>query len=203
PTKDCLVYSFGVGNDITFEESLTGLKHCEMHMFDPAANDTDMQTLSPGQHYHVLGLGLENADVAQRDFQIQVAGGLTVPESIKSRTLERILSDLGHTGRPIHYLKIDVEGHEWRELPVSKKGRILLKEFISRHLRRGRVRPFESRVNQVYSDILRSLEALGFRRVSYRHNYNALSYIKLPYEDQGRPTCGEVLYINQRYQVSL
>ncbi|CAL4122752.1 unnamed protein product, partial [Meganyctiphanes norvegica] len=38
PHNNCLVYSFGIGDDLTFEDALTTFKNCEIHMFDPTLN---------------------------------------------------------------------------------------------------------------------------------------------------------------------
>lgn len=40
-TDDFIVYSFGAGEDICYEFALSGLKNCEIHIFDPTPRSID------------------------------------------------------------------------------------------------------------------------------------------------------------------
>lgn len=52
--KDCLIYSFGIGDDAAFEVSLNKLKpNCEIHMFDSSITEKVM-LLTSGYTWYVI-----------------------------------------------------------------------------------------------------------------------------------------------------
>ena len=95
---DCLVYSLGSNNAFDFEEAIhegIGL-HCEIHTFDHTVGNHPSN--KPSQvNFHPWGIGSDRT------------GNL--------KALDQMAEDLGHLGRRIHILKIDVEGAEFKTLP--------------------------------------------------------------------------------------
>ena len=87
----CLIYSFGVGKDYSFEQTL-GRLGCRVLAFDPTVSYPPK--LGKNVSFKKLGLGARN-DPAN------------MLESLMS-----ILSKHGHKNSKISYLKIDIEGGE-------------------------------------------------------------------------------------------
>ncbi|XP_043202516.1 methyltransferase-like protein 24 isoform X2 [Amphibalanus amphitrite] len=98
-TNSCLIYSFGVDHDWSFDDNVQRLQ-CEIHAFDPSIGQKDHKR-SEHISFHNLGIG-------GRDETIQVRG-----RRWDVRTYQSVVSMLGHQRRTVHYLKVDVEGAEW------------------------------------------------------------------------------------------
>ena len=89
--NECLVYSFGIGKDFSFEKVL-GSIGCKVFAFDPTINHP--KELETNVLFEKIGLS------ARTD----------VENSLD--TLSSILSNHSHAQSKISYLKIDIEGHE-------------------------------------------------------------------------------------------
>ena len=89
--NECLIYSFGVFNDWTFEKAL-GAMGCKVFSFDPSVDHP--KELEHNVWFEKLGLGIEKDDAHSMD------------------TLSSIVQKYGHENNKISYLKIDIEGGE-------------------------------------------------------------------------------------------
>eukprot|EP00090_Calanus_glacialis_P001572 TRINITY_DN11142_c0_g1_i1.p1 TRINITY_DN11142_c0_g1~~TRINITY_DN11142_c0_g1_i1.p1 ORF type:complete len:285 (+),score=58.91 TRINITY_DN11142_c0_g1_i1:108-962(+) len=87
--NQCLIYSFGVAHEYSFEEFMDS-RGCEIHAYDPTVD----HPAKLGQNIYFTKLGLSNATSENMD------------------TLANILTRNGHTNTVVEYLKIDIEGHE-------------------------------------------------------------------------------------------
>ena len=107
PKEDrCLVYSFGINNDWTFDEAME-LYGCRVFSFDPSMNQPD-HNHSRAIRFYRMALDSVN----QNDWN-QLKG-------VPSRTLSSIyqMLTIHHSADAvIDYLKIDIEGAEWNVLP--------------------------------------------------------------------------------------
>ena len=118
--SDCLIYSFGTRDlkatkDFEFELNKIA-PNCEFHLFDPTLEDNTVSelvdALPSNFHFHSWGLG--------------------PPLSTKItafKTLGETVDAVGHGGRRIHDLKVDIEGSEWTALLSG------LKEVMARGTR--------------------------------------------------------------------
>ncbi|KAL4232011.1 hypothetical protein ACF0H5_009589 [Mactra antiquata] len=154
PSKPCMVYSFGVRDDFSFDEQLSSNYGCEIHSFDPANGMKDHQH-STNVYFH--SMGLSNKD--------EIING-----NWKMRTLKTIKKELGHTDSNISIMKIDIEGGEWTALPeILDSGTLLgVKQLIMEFHSWVDLHPFtvDGRNVKDYSQHLKVLKRIydeGFR----------------------------------------
>jgi FkbM family methyltransferase len=119
-----VVYSFGVGEDISFDLMLIERFGMQVHAFNPSPGSIDWiekQEL-PGQfHFHAYGLAdrdgnlvfHEPVQAGHHSLQMAVNGMKSnqVTHTLPVRRLSSILGELGH--EKIDILKIDIEGAEY------------------------------------------------------------------------------------------
>jgi FkbM family methyltransferase len=165
---DSVVYSFGVGWDISFDEALIKLYGVEVHAFDPtpiAREWLEKREKPAGFHFHPYGLA--NYD-GVAEFALPVSHGVsfTLLTDVASRLsakgdvcrLGTIMSRLGHDR--VHLLKLDIEGAEYDVIPdlVALAPRVdqLLVEFHHRLLNG------ESGLDRT-RQALKALDEAGFR----------------------------------------
>jgi hypothetical protein len=103
--RKCLIYSFGVSTDISFEMELQKLAGCEIHAFDPTVGKLpDVREWPPSRASErpdgitLHKLALANASGSSSVFSFEM-------------TLQDIMHSLNHSY--IDVLKVDVEGAEW------------------------------------------------------------------------------------------
>ncbi len=124
-SKATVVYSFGVGDNISFDMDMAGMFGCDVHMFDPspsvAANFDHFksgESLGKGHlSYHPLGLGPVST-VAGRQWDLVIEG-----KRCEARSLADIAGALNHTH--VDILKIDIEGGEFASLQQMLAARTL------------------------------------------------------------------------------
>ena len=117
-----VVYSVGVGSDVTFDRALIERFSCTVHSFDPTPMAREWiaaQALPPEFVFHPLGLADQDAEVAFAmplqegwdSFSLPPEGSDEEVVHCPVRRLETLAGDLGHTR--IDVLKMDIEGFEY------------------------------------------------------------------------------------------
>lgn len=122
--RGALVYSFGVGEDISFDLAAIEAFDCTVHGFDPTPRSQawiQRQTLPASFHFHLVGLGATEgkleffapAKAANVSYSAQPAPESDPALKIKApvKRLEQLVAELG-TGEP-DVLKMDIEGFEY------------------------------------------------------------------------------------------
>jgi FkbM family methyltransferase len=120
-TRTSIVYSFGLGEDVSFDLALIERFGCVVHAFDPtpvAVGWLQTQSLPPQFVHHRVGLAERDGDMQffapgdSHSFSREPASAATTESvSCPVRRLSSIMSQLGHDH--IDLLKMDIEGFEY------------------------------------------------------------------------------------------
>ena len=122
--SNSVVYSFGIGEDISFEQALVERFGLEVHAFDPTPKALDWvlkQTLPPEITVHEYGLAhfdgellfnppVDPTHVSYTIVEKPVSASSALVLPVKK--LKTIFADLNHTN--IDILKMDIEGAEYQ-----------------------------------------------------------------------------------------
>jgi FkbM family methyltransferase len=139
-----IVYSIGIGEDITFDIGLVEAVGCDVHAFDPTPIAVDWiakQSLPEKFHFHPIGLSSldEEAEfqippqMGWHSFSLSADPGAEQTGSVRCpvRRLSTLMNQFGHDH--LDLIKIDIEGFEYAALDdmiaTAVRPRMLLVEF--------------------------------------------------------------------------
>lgn len=107
-SKKCLVYSFGIRNEWSYDDYMERYG-CQVYSFDPGMNKKSFNRTA---NIHFYDLALNDVD-----------------EGNQNRTLSTLYNMLKpqHGDVAIDHIKIDIEGDEWRIIPQIIKSGMLAK----------------------------------------------------------------------------
>lgn len=146
-SPDSVVYSFGLGEDVTFDVEMVETYGVEVHGFEPdplALEWLGRQDLPAGVHAHPYGLAASDGEATLHPVRPstarQLSGGRTLSTEIgppaeehekhvaQVRRLGSIMRELGHDH--VDVLKIDIEGLEYEVLDDMLAGGIHPKQLL-------------------------------------------------------------------------
>ncbi|XP_070204718.1 probable methyltransferase-like protein 24 [Littorina saxatilis] len=107
--KPCLVYSFGINYDFTFDDA-AGKLGCQVLSFDPSMRNLTDRRRNENVMFYLIGLGSHDTDT----FEPRLNSYVAEPTKWKMRTLKTLLQQMKHADRTIDLLKIDIESSEWQ-----------------------------------------------------------------------------------------
>eukprot|EP00613_Pedinella_sp_CCMP2098_P052049 CAMPEP_0171897428 /NCGR_PEP_ID=MMETSP0992-20121227/48129_1 /TAXON_ID=483369 /ORGANISM="non described non described, Strain CCMP2098" /LENGTH=833 /DNA_ID=CAMNT_0012525553 /DNA_START=122 /DNA_END=2623 /DNA_ORIENTATION=+ len=96
---ECIIYSFGISQETSFEEALSdkldGRSRCQLFVFDPTVNGFPNQNIKGKKNFSKVALA------SKSDTGLEMVKG----------DLSSLMAERGHTH--IDLLKVDIEGSEW------------------------------------------------------------------------------------------
>jgi FkbM family methyltransferase len=158
-SSNSIIYSIGVGEDISFDRKIIERFGCEVYAFDPTPKSIDwvaQQSLPENFHFFPIGIGDKtgsatfflprNADHVSGSFvkQENVDDGRTVVVSLQS--FADMTETLGHSR--VDVLKMDIEGGEYDVLgsilqSAVRPGQIVV-EFHDRFFEGGKQKTIDA-----------------------------------------------------------
>jgi FkbM family methyltransferase len=121
--RNSIVYSFGIGNDISFDLELIARVGLTVHAFDPTPRSLDWAATQPiPPNFKVYPFGVADFDGTAVFCPPQAPEHMSYAQTFSSKRppgsveltvkrLSTILSELGH--RHIDLMKMDIEGSEY------------------------------------------------------------------------------------------
>ncbi|XP_053918373.1 probable methyltransferase-like protein 24 [Cuculus canorus] len=190
-SKQCRLYSLGLGNDDNQFEISMANSGCEVHRFDPSIKSAHIQE---GRHlwYHRLSIDWRDPNPAIAAHKLHS----------NTKKLGTILNEFGH--QKIDVLKADVESAEWKILEnliledvVEQIGQLVFEVHI--HWPGFEVSGNDSTVVRYWYSLLRELELKDFRLF---HTYKDLSkpQMFLKKEAFNASSCYTLSWVNTRWK---
>lgn len=177
-----LVYSVGVGFDLSFDESFLGkYPGAQLHAFDPTPPSVDWvatQTLDSRLHFHPCGLaGKDGSIVLHAPHKTELSYSIVQRENpigesfeVPVKRLATLMRELNHDH--VDILKMDIEGAEYEVIEDMLQSGIrppqVLIEFHHR---------FKGIGNEATRDAVRLLRAAGYRIFYVSHTAREYGFI--------------------------
>lgn len=179
-----IVYSFGIGEDISFDEAIMRNHNCTVFGFDPTPKSVEwcshqnfpdnFQFLSygiakksgvttfhlPSNPNHVSGSVIDHSKV-NRQNQIEV----------KMKSFEEIQKMLNH--QKIEVIKMDIEGSEYEVIDCILQHNIaitqIVVEFHERFFANGKIKS---------KKFIKSMNQKGYKIFAFSNSYEEVSFVK-------------------------
>jgi len=178
-----IVYSFGIGEDISFDRMMIEQHHCQLFAFDPTPKSIQWvknQHLPQEFHFQEYGLATETG---MAEFNLPandqyVSGSLvshqkvdaTKKVSVPMKSFVDIVNDLNH--KQIDVLKMDIEGSEFDVIETILNSDVIIDQFLIEFHER-----FFEDGRQRLKRALKLMKQHGYKVFGVSETYEEVSFI--------------------------
>jgi FkbM family methyltransferase len=205
--ESSIVYSFGIGEDISFDKCIYDKHNCAVYAFDPtpkSINWIKKQSLFAKFHFYEFGLSDKCGwiDFYLPKNQNHVSGSITSSShlntndkiSVRMKTLKDIMIELNHDH--IDLLKMDIEGSEYVVIENILKTNIpinqILIEFHSRFSKDGKYKTKRA---------IQKLKEYGYEIFAFSDSYEEVSFINCKITHEKNYSYSSELYSSLSYSL--
>jgi FkbM family methyltransferase len=183
---DAIVYSFGVGQDTSFDDAVIQKHNCHVHAYDPTPKSIEWiaqrTDLSPKFHFHPVGLdkktGTAHFNLPKNKEHVSgsIINHQNVDENniveVQMKSITDIVSENNHNY--IDVLKMDIEGSEYCVIDSILNSSIEIKQILLEIHERF----FENGIERTRS-LLNSLHQHGYQIFGISDTLEEISFIKV------------------------
>jgi FkbM family methyltransferase len=181
--NESVVYSVGIGQDISFDRAIHRAWGCRVYGFDPTPKSTrwfERQTGVDFMDVYPIGLGTytgtaifhlpESEKATSGSLNASVQSTLTRPIEVQLSTLKDLMKQFGHSRLDV--LKIDIEGAEYEVLPSILDDEVEIDQILIEFHDRW-VEGIPSKA------VHEALGAKGYVLVAHSAHYEEFTYVKV------------------------
>lgn len=182
--ENSIIYSFGIGEDISFDNAIIKTHNCNVFGFDPtpkSINWIKSQKINDKFHFYEFGISSKSGSI---EFYLpknpeHVSGSIIAQKNIdimkkvnvEMKSLKDITNELGH--KHIDVLKMDIEGSEYDVIENILDSEIsitqILIEFHDRFFENGY---FKSK------EVINKMNRSGYKIFAISDSFEEISFIK-------------------------
>lgn len=183
---DAIVYSFGIGQDTSFDDAIIQKHNCHVHGYDPTPKSIEWiaqrSDLSPKFHFHPFGLDKEtrithfNLPKNKEHVSGSIINHQNVDENnmveVQMKSLIDIVSENNHSY--IDVLKMDIEGSEYCVIESILNSAIEIRQILLEIHERF----FDNGIEKT-KELLNSLHQHGYKVFGVSDTLEEISFIKV------------------------
>ena len=184
-TSSSIVYSFGIGKDISFDLTCIKKHRCQVFGFDPTPKSIqwiNAQKIHPNFHFHEVGLSAGQSGKAIfyiPESQYGTSGSLqksdelniVKPIEVMMKSFDDITTELNH--KHIDVLKMDIEGSEYDVLENVLNSHVTIDQILVEF----HDRQFDQQIYRSKT-IVEKLSIAGYGIFAHSSTYEEISFIR-------------------------
>lgn len=182
--KNSIIYSFGIGEDISFDEALIETHKCHVYGFDPTPKSIDWcskQALP--ENFHFYDFGISNK-TGKADFHLPknneyVSGSLILQNNVNEKnTIKVEMKPFNEISKifkhdKIDIIKMDIEGSEYNVINSILKSGIQINQIVIELHER-----FFENGKEMTIQLVNDLKKHGYEIFAISDSYEEISFIR-------------------------